>query len=322
MAGLSMAEHEFYQKKILFLQHLQIVKNASVHTIRNYDIDLEQFYQFLMSFFKEESWSLASLQKRVVRAYLADLHEKEKKKRTVLRKLSSLRSFCTYLVREKILSASPIEGVQRPKLEKTVPTSLVYSQVERLLAEPDISSYLGLRDRCMMELFYSSGIRISELVALNRSSLDKGQSLLRVLGKGKKERVVPVTQTALEWIDRYLEDPRRHLDSNEHKAEVDPSAIFLNKWGKRITMRSIDRNFAAYLRSSGIVGKITPHTIRHTIATHWLEKGMDLKTIQVLLGHSSLATTTIYTHVSARLKKDVYDKTHPMVLQEERERGK
>lgn len=312
-----MAEHEFCQKKILFLQYLQTVKNASSHTVRNYEIDLEQFYAFLLGFFAEKPWSLSSLEKRVIRAYLAHLHEKENKKRTILRKLSSLRSFCIYLVREKVLITSPLEGVLRPKLEKSVPVSLVYDQVERLFAGPDIGSYLGLRDRSMMELFYSSGLRISELVSLNRSSIDKTQSVVRVLGKGKKERIVPVTKTALEWIERYLEDPRRYLDSSEHKAEVDTNAIFLNKWGKRITMRSIDRNFSAYLRASGLVGKITPHTIRHTIATHWLEKGMDLKTIQVLLGHSSLATTTIYTHVSTRLKKDVYNKTHPMALQEE-----
>jgi integrase/recombinase XerC len=316
-----MSEHEFQKRKEIFLKYLQAVRNASPHTLRNYEIDLEQLYVFLLKFFQGESWGFASIQKKVIRAYLADLYEKEKKKRTILRKLSSLRSFCRYLVREKVFLVSPLEGIQTPKLEKTVPTSLVYEQVERLLSQPDVGSYLGFRDRCIMELFYSSGIRISELVALNRNSLDRKQCLLRVLGKGKKERIVPVTETAVDWILRYLEDPRRYLDSKEHRAEQDKEAIFLNKWGKRITMRSIDRNFEAYLQASGLVGKITPHTIRHTIATHWLERGMDLKTIQVLLGHSSLATTTIYTHVSARLKKDVYDKAHPMALQEEREKG-
>lgn len=277
-------------------------------------MDLEQFQAFADLFFKKEPWQLSSLQKKVFRAYLADLSQKEMKKRTVLRRLSSLRSFFSYLVKEKIIPSSPLEEIERPKLEKTVPTSIAYAQVELLFAQPDIGSYLGLRDRCIMELFYSSGLRISELASLDRSSLDKAACLLRVKGKGKKERMVPVTKTALNWIIKYLEHPERDQDIEGHQAEKDSKAIFLNKWGERITTRSIDRNFKDYLKASGLVEKITPHTIRHTIATHWLENGMDLKTIQLLLGHSSLATTTIYTHVSPRLKKEVYDKAHPRAL--------
>ena len=134
------------------------------------------------------------------------------------------------------------------------------------------------------------------------------------MGKGKKERIVPMTQTAAKWLKEYLCHPERVQNIGDHKAEVDEKAIFLNKWGKRLTARSVDRNFEAYLKASGLVAKITPHTIRHTIATHWLEKGMDLKTIQVLLGHRSLATTTIYTQVSTRLKREVYQKSHPLEL--------
>ncbi|MBS0627006.1 MAG: tyrosine recombinase XerC [Verrucomicrobia bacterium] len=300
----------------MFLQFLRVVKNASIHTLRNYRMDLEQFESFANSFFQKEKWTLTSLNKKIFRLYLAKLSQEELKKRTILRRLSSLRSFFTYLVKEGIIPVSPLEEVERPKLEKTVPVSITYSQVELLFAQPDIGSYLGLRDRCIMELFYSSGLRISELAALDRSSLDKSACLLKVKGKGKKERVVPITKTALNWIIRYLEHPERDQENNEHQAEKDPKAIFLNKWGERITTRSIDRNFKDYLQASGLVEKITPHTIRHTIATHWLENGMDLKTIQVLLGHSSLATTTIYTHVSPKLKKQVYDKAHPRALVE------
>lgn len=298
----------------MFLQALHAVKNYSNHTLRNYRMDLERFQIFADSFFQEEPWTLNSLHKKVFRAYLADLSQKGLKKRTVLRRLSSLRSFFTYLVKEGAISSSPLEEIERPKLEKTVPTSIAYAQVEQLFAQPDIGSYLGLRDRCIMELFYSSGLRISELASLDRSSLDQVNCSLRIKGKGKKERVVPVTQTALNWILRYLEHPDRYQDSKEHQAEKDSKAIFINKWGSRITVRSIDRNFKDYLQASGLVERITPHTIRHTIATHWLENGMDLKTIQVLLGHSSLETTTIYTHVSTRLKKEVYDKAHPRAL--------
>jgi integrase/recombinase XerC len=135
-----------------------------------------------------------------------------------------------------------------------------------------------------------------------------------VRGKGKKERVIPMTQTAARWLREYLDHPERHCECEGHQAQDDDQAIFLNRWGKRLSARSVDRLFEGYVKSSGLVGKITPHTIRHTIATHWLEKGMDLKTIQTLLGHSSLATTTIYTQVSSRLKREVYEKTHPLEL--------
>lgn len=310
------AIQEFALKKEMFLQYLSAIKNSSSHTIRNYRMDLEQFQSFSSKFFEGVSWNFSSFHKRVIRSYLAELHEKGSKKRTILRRLSSLRSFFSYLVKEKIITSSPLDEIERPKLEKKIPVSIGYAQVEQLFAQPDLGSYLGIRDRCIMELFYSSGLRLSELVALDRSSLDRHACLLKIRGKGKKERRVPITQTALNWIIKYLEDPQRHLDSNEHKAEKDPKAIFLNKWGDRITVRSIDRGFKQYLAASGLVERITPHTIRHTIATHWLEKGMDLKTIQVLLGHSSLATTTIYTQVSQRLKKEVYEKTHPRALQE------
>ncbi len=287
-----------------FLEYLRVVKNASPHTLRNYGMDLEIFNEHL----KEKP--LKSIDKREVRSFLAALTEKQAKKRTILRRLSSLRSFFHYLCREKLIDLDPMEEIDSPKLEKTLPASLSYEQVERLFALPDTSCHLGLRDRCIMELFYSSGLRISELASLNRADFNAAHLQVRVMGKGKKQRVVPITQTAATWIQKYLADPER--DS----IEEDSAAIFLNKWGKRITTRSIDRKFEEYLKASGLSGKITPHTIRHTIATHWLEKGMDLKTIQTLLGHSSLATTTIYTQVSTRLKREVYDKAHPRAQKE------
>ena len=169
--------------------------------------------------------------------------------------------------------------------------------------QPDTSNYLGFRDRVIMELFYSSGLRLSEVAGLNRRDFDEKSLVLNIFGKGKKQRQAPITETAVNWVVQYLNHPERD--------EKDPEAIFLNRFGKRITSRSIDRNFERYLRSSGLSVRITRHTIRHTIATHWLENGMDLKTIQMLLGHTSLTTTTIYTHVSSKLKRQVYDKTHP-----------
>jgi integrase/recombinase XerC len=279
-------------------------------------LDLEQFRGFSCEFLQVNKLNVKEVNKRLVRGYLAALSCEAKKRRTVLRRLSSLRSFFSYLIKEKVVVSNPLDDIESPKIEKTLPVSIAYAQVERLFEQPDTGSYLGLRDRCIMELFYSSGLRLSELVALDRLHIDEKSLRVRVMGKGKKERVIPITSTAVRWIKRYLEHPNRFLDDKEHKKENDRDAIFLNKWGKRLTARSIDRNFKLYLQASGLVERITPHTIRHTIATHWLENGMDLKTIQVLLGHSSLGTTTIYTQVSSRLKKEVYEKAHPRALTE------
>lgn len=293
--------------KNMFLKYLNLAKGASEHTLRSYEGDLELFENFC----KKEDLELVAIDKWLIRSYLTFLHEKGFKVRSIMRRLSALRSFFKHLVREKILEKSPMEDIDSPKREKNLPRTLSYEQVEQLFNQPDITTYLGLRDRCLMELLYSSALRISEAVSLDRKNFDFSSQLVSVFGKGKKQRIVPITSNVAAWLKRYLEHAERQLDTDEHKAAQDIDAIFLNKWGKRITTRSIDRHFKKYLVASGIGLKATPHTIRHTIATHWLEKGMDLKTIQTLLGHSSLVTTTIYTHVSTKLKKEVYQKSHP-----------
>jgi len=285
---------DFESTKEKFLNHLQLAIGVSSHTLRAYRMDLEALSQFAKG---------ESISKRVIRRYLAHLYENKMSTRTVLRRLSSLRSFFKFAMREKFTSENPLEEIDSPKKDKRLPVSVSYAQVEILFSQPDTSNYLGFRDRCIMELFYSSGLRLSEVAGLNRADCDLKNQILNIYGKGKKQRQTPITRTASEWIRNYLNHPERN--------EMDDQAIFLNKWGKRLSPRSIDRNFALYLKASGLSEKITPHTIRHTIATHWLEKGMDLKTIQLLLGHTSLSTTTIYTHVSSKLKREVYDKTHP-----------
>jgi len=232
-------------------------------------------------------------------------------RRTLVRRLSSLRSFFKFLCKRGLLEKNPLEEIAGPKLDKKIPCSLTYREIEHLLSQPETQTFLGFRDRCILELFYSSALRISELVSLNREDFDPQHLHLRVRGKGKKERLLPVTKTAGKWLTDYLDHPERQSDGERHCSEVDRKAIFLNRWGRRLTVRSVDRTFKAYLLKSGLAGTITPHTIRHTLATHWLEKGMDLKTIQTLLGHSSLATTTIYTQVSMRLKREVYVRSHP-----------
>lgn len=287
-----------------FLLFLRLSKGASPHTLRGYGLDLASF----QTFSEKESGEVLTLQgvsKRSVRRYLAHLHERGVSARTVLRRLSSLRSLFSYALREKYLSENPLDEIESPKKDKKLPKFITYAQVEHLFAQPSLDHYLGFRDRVILELFYSSGLRLSELAGLNRGDINWKECLLTIAGKGKKQRLVPITNTAAEWISKYLSHPERA------RVEEDPKAVFLNRWGKRLTVRSIDRSFATYLKASGLSERITPHTIRHTIATHWLEKGMDLKTIQLLLGHTSLATTTIYTHVSSKLKREVYDKAHP-----------
>lgn len=325
----------FIQAAYRFLQHLRVLKNASEHTLRNYAIDLNALKNYweieLLKLPLEEradkirytesyeermagldyQFDLKCIDKRMIRGFLAAQSMQAANKRTMVRRTSSLRSFFKYACREKLVADNPMEEIDTPRLDKRIPLSIGYEQVMRIFQQPDCTNYLGFRDRCIMELFYSSGLRVSELVALNREDFDQRNLVVRLKGKGKKERVIPITKNAADWIDSYLSHPERCLNTDGHLAEADLKAIFLNRLGTRLTTRSVDRKFDKYLTASGLSGHITPHTIRHTIATHWLENGMNLKTVQMLLGHASLATTTIYTHVSVKLKKEVYDKTHP-----------
>lgn len=318
-----------------FLDYLRTIKNASEHTIRNYTIDLNALKLFIenkilltppekiaekisyTNSYEERAnendlfITLSQIDKQLLRKFLADLAEANTNKRTVVRKISSLRTFFKFCLRQGLLTTNPAADLETPKLEKRIPASLSYEQIQRLFDQPDTTTYLGFRDRCIMELFYSSGLRVSELVGLNRHDFNPKTLLIKLKGKGKKERVIPITKNAADWITSYLEHPERDKNQEGHLAEADHEAIFLNRIGTRLTPRSVDRKFDKYLKASGLAGNVTPHTIRHTIATHWLENGMDLKTIQLLLGHTSLATTTIYTHVSPKLKKEMYDKTHP-----------
>ncbi len=319
-----------------FLEHLRVIKNASEHTIRNYCIDLNCFKVFLekekfpkkplselsnkISFSEpyalhicpqDDLLNLSDIDRQIIRKYLVYLSSHQQNKRTIARRLSSLRSFFKYTQTQDLIKLNPTDEIDSPKLNKTLPPALSYAQVSELFEQPDTSTYLGFRDRAIMELFYSSGLRVSELVNLNKADFDFGNLTVKLKGKGKKERIIPITKNASIWIKALLNHAERTIIRAAHQKQVDPDAIFLNKFGTRLSSRSVDRTFEFYLNKSGLAGKVTPHTIRHTIATHWLENGMDLKTIQTILGHSSLVTTTIYTQVSTKLKKKVYDQAHP-----------
>lgn len=185
-------------------------------------------------------------------------------------------------------------------------------EIKKFMQTPDESSYLGLRDKVIIELFYSCGIRLSELVNLDKNNIYTNEGVIKVFGKGNKERIVPLTKRCNLLLKNYLEDPKRFQTLEKHLREFDKKAVFLNRFGERITTRSIDRIFNFYQKKAEIVKKVTPHTLRHSIATHLLEKGMDLRSIQEMLGHSTIVTTTIYTQVSAKLKLAAYQNFHPL----------
>lgn len=290
-----------------YIDYLENVRQASDHTVRNYLIDLTNLYSFV-----GESKATPKL----LREFLAKLHAEGKKKSSIARTMSSIRSFFAFLQKNKLIKINPTLNLQTPKTTRKIPLILNLDEIKRFIAVVDNSTYLGLRDQLIIEMFYCCGVRLSELVALNREDIYLNQGLIKVLGKGKKERLVPLTKRCLNLLDAYLSDKKRYKNCEKHLLEFDKKAIFLNRFGERITSRSINRMFTTYQNKAEIVKKVTPHTLRHSIATHLLEKGMDLRSIQEILGHSTIVTTTIYTQVSTKLKKAVYEKHHPFAQED------
>ena len=296
-----------------FIHYLSLEKNASPHTCRCYRRDLEGFEDFLknsgMYVSSTGKVEMEKVDRMAIRKYLSFLHRKNKKS-SIARKISTLRSFFKYMVREQVIPSNPAKGVSTPKVEKTLPTTLTVDEAFRLMESPTTisekpsegSKEKGLRDRAILELLYSSGLRVSELVGLNSNQLDLDLGIVRVMGKGRKERIVPVGVKAIEALEAYLEK-RGMLEGEE--------PIFVNSLGGRLTARSVGRLMKRYTRHSGIFRKVSPHSLRHTFATHLLDAGADIREIQEMLGHSSLSTTQRYTHVSMGKLMEVYDKAHP-----------
>jgi integrase/recombinase XerC len=291
-----------------FIHYLSDEKNASPHTCRNYLTDLEQFEDFLKSsgtaLSPQGDMAIEKIDRLAIRKYLSFLHRKNRKS-SIARKLSTLRSFFRYLVREQIISSNPAKPVSTPKVEKLLPTALTVDEVFRLVESPlkfMKSREMELRDRALLELLYSSGIRVSELVGLNRNRVNLELGIVKVMGKGRKERIVPVGAKAIEALITYLE---------ARKTVGDESPLFVNLRGGRLTTRSVARVVKKQARDSGIFRNISPHSLRHTFATHLLDGGADLREIQEMLGHASLSTTQRYTHLTVGKLMEVYDKAHP-----------
>ena len=285
-----------------FEKHLLVERNLSVHTRKAYLADLRMFQGFARQTLGEGGKPLiGQIDQLLLRRYLAQLH-KTYSKTSIGRKLAALRTFFRYLVREGVLEVNPGELVGTPRQEKYLPKTLSIDEIFALLERKVSNDPLQQRDRAIYELLYSSGLRVGELVALNLEGIDFDQGLVRVLGKGNKERLVPIGRKALEALQDYL--ATRTESGSSHP-------LFLNHRGGRLTPRSVQRHLKTRLLRAGILKDATPHALRHTFATHLLDSGADLRAIQELLGHSSLSTTQKYTQVSMQHLADVYDKAHP-----------
>ena len=290
-----------------FIAKLEHENGFSEHTLRAYHKDLLQFDNFLKV---EKRSSLESINHILLRRFLAVLRSKNYSKTTIARKLASIRSFFKFLIREGELASNPFEMLRTPKQDKKLPHFLSINEVDVLLEAPDRSTVMGLRDMAIMETLYSTGIRVSELVGLDESNIDFFAGMIRVHGKGKKERLVPIGSHAIKAINEYL-DSRSNGKKKEEKSVSRSEPLFLNKFGGRLTARSVARSLNKYLKMSGVNLLTSPHTFRHSFATHLLDKGADLRSVQEMLGHSSLSTTQVYTHITTERLKNVYDKAHP-----------
>ena len=295
-----------------FMTYLEHERNFSVHTVRCYATDLAAFAVFLAGAGgTPEDQAGPAFSDRIrrvtpldLRGYLAELRRAEYSRATVARKIATLRSFYKYLARQGEVQANPVKVIRTPRQEKRLPKFMAPADVERLLTAPHGDDMLSLRDGAMLEVLYSTGMRVSELVGLDLEDVDPIGECARVRGKGKRERFSPLGSFALRSLSRYLE-------ARAAGGVRDATAVFVNRHGRRLSSRSVRRKLDKYLAVAGLQGHATPHTLRHSFATHMLERGADLRAVQELLGHRSLSTTQIYTHVTASRLKEVYEAAHP-----------
>jgi integrase/recombinase XerC len=297
-----------------FFEHLRYERNVSEHTLRNYTSDLAQFLDYIAPAHKQSGArrevDVLEIDHITIREWLSSLHTAQKKKTSVARKLAALRTFFQFLVREGILELNPARLVSTPRLEKKLPVHLSIEDAIRFIETPDLATDLGIRDRAILELLYATGVRVSELTKLNLADIDFKGKLLRVTGKRRKQRMVPFGDPALHALLNYV-SVRNSFLNHAPETERDYDAVFLNYQGTRITTRSVGRMVDKYIQICAGIHNISPHSLRHSFATHLLDSGADLRDIQELLGHARLSTTQIYTHVSMEKLIEVYDRSHP-----------
>jgi len=297
-------DHDASTCLILFTQYLKVEKNASVHTIKQYSADISEFFSFME---QHQISAFAAVSYLHGRSFLALLAKKGLSRRSIARKLSSLRSFFRFMMREGYLAQNPFQTLSTPKVEKKLPAFMYPQEILAMLEIPDRQTPLGQRDRAIFELLYASGIRVSELVTLTLKNLDLSTGVALVYGKGAKERYVPVGSYALEALADYIQHGRKALVNGK----ADNEMLFLNYRGEPLSDRSVRRVVDKYVELSALQLNISPHTFRHTFATHLLNAGADLRTVQELLGHVNISTTQVYTHITKERLRQVYDSAHP-----------
>ncbi len=285
-----------------FLEHLAVERNVSPHTVRAYATDMRQFLDWC----ERSSMDPLQLKHRQLRGFLAELDRAHYQRRTIARKTSTLRSFYSYLQTQGLTETNPAAILGTPRLQRRLPETVPADLMTALLDAPDESEPQGLRDGAILELLYATGIRVGELEGLDIGDLDLAQGQVRVMGKGSKERIVPVHRQAVSRLRKYLSAGRPHYDKGG-----EDEALFLNRSGTRLQSGSIRRMLTRYLDRLGADRGIHPHVLRHTFATHLLEAGADLRSVQELLGHVALSTTQIYTHLSMKRLRDVHTSAHP-----------
>ncbi|MDR1536350.1 MAG: tyrosine recombinase XerC [Planctomycetota bacterium] len=303
MSTLNRVKHEVIRD---FLDYLASERNMSEHTVRNYGVDLAQFAEYLTGLGKLDEFP-AEVDHLRIRSFMVALNNRGVTRQTVARKVAALRSFYKFLQRRGRIEINPARSVRTPKLDKKIPMFLSIEMMERLLAAPDRSTFAGGRDLAILELIYSAGLRSFELVGLNHRDMDLERRFLRLRGKGMKERVNPIGRYAVEALSNYL----RLKAEQAGKSCFDLDAVFLNIRGRRLTTRSVRRMLTHYSSLAGLPGEVSPHTLRHSFATHLLQRGADLRVVQELLGHENISTTQIYTHITAAEMRRIYDDSHP-----------
>lgn len=290
-----------------FLKYLKVERNASELTIKSYREDLESLTEFFFESFGNVMPRPNQLTPVDLRDYVAALHEAGYAESSISRRLASLRSFFKFAQRDGLVDNNPAKPLRNPRRKRKLPHFLTTDQIGKLLDSPPQNCAFGLRDRAILETMYSAGVRVSELVGMNDEDIDFKEGLVRVRGKGKKERLAPLGTHALRALKRWLSN--RKLSRRSAKRGLSP--VFVNKFGDRITTRSVGRMLEKYLKLSGLDLRTSPHTLRHSFATHLLDRGADIRSVQELLGHKSLVTTQIYTHVSTANLRRVYETAHP-----------
>lgn len=286
-----------------YLRYLSIERGLSFNTRKSYERDLNQYLHYLK---EHEITSWQTIDRFVVIQYLETLHAENKASATITRMITSLRKFHQFLRQERYTEQDPMQHIETPKKAQKLPSTLSLKEVERLIETPDTSKSLGIRDRAILEVMYATGMRVSELVGLKLGDLHLSLGLVQTLGKGDKERIIPLGDYGIQWLERYLDEVRPLLVKNPSENHV-----FLNHHGSSLSRQGIWKNLKQLVREAGIYKDVTPHTLRHSFATHLLENGADLRTVQELLGHADISTTQIYTHITKKRMTDVYKQHFP-----------